>query len=203
MRIVTIRILLLASLLAAVPQSLAAQADSHARLKPIAFDLALSYNAEYARVAPDTCNCFWMQGGAAEFSATLWKGWGVSAQTGFNVLPGYAPGLDLKKFDFMAGPRYLHRVYALKGSKARTLDLFGEGLFGGAHAYNGAFPSAAGLSQTATSFSLAAGGGADLNLGRSLAWRLFQADYVRTTMPNNYSNTQNDLRLGAGLVIRF
>jgi hypothetical protein len=46
------------------------------------------YNAEYAHVAPDTCNCFWMQGGAAELSATLWKGWGVSAQTGFNLLSG-------------------------------------------------------------------------------------------------------------------
>ncbi len=203
MRSMTIRILLLASVFAAVCPSLAAQTKTHVRLKPNTLDLALTYNAEYVRVAPGTCNCFWMQGSAAELSATLWKGWGVSAQTGFNVMSGYAPGLNLKKFDFMAGPRYLHSVYMLKGGKAGTLDLFGEGLFGTAHAYDGAFPSAVGLNQTATSFSLAVGGGANLNLGRRLGWRLLQADYVRTTMPNNYSNTQNDLRLGSGLVIRF
>lgn len=203
MRFSTISILLLSSLFVAATESLAAQTGNHTRQSPTAFDLAVTYNAEYASQAPGSCNCFWMQGAAAALSANLWKGWGVSVQIGFDEAPGYASNLTLKKFDFMGGPRYLYHVRALKGAPSRTVDLFGEGLFGVAHAYDGAFPSATGLSQSATSFSMATGGGIDWNLSRSLAWRMIQADYVRTQMPNNYANTQNDLRLGTGLLFHF
>jgi hypothetical protein len=48
-----------------------------------------------------------------------------------------------------------------------------------------------------------AGGGMELTLYRWLALRLFEAEYVRTQLPNGYANTQNDLRLSAGLTLRF
>lgn len=39
----------------------------------------------------------------------------------------------------------------------------------------------------------------NLLLSKSLGVRLFEADYVRSSLPNDASNTQNDLRLAAGV----
>ena len=50
---------------------------------------------------------------------------------------------------------------------------------------------------------LKAGGGMNLNLKPHLALRLFEADYLRTQLPNSTNNAQNNLQLGAGLVLRF
>ncbi len=47
-----------------------------------------------------------------------------------------------------------------------------------------------------------AGGGLDITLSRYVAIRAFQADYLRTQLPNNASDEQNLLRLGAGIVLR-
>ena len=35
------------------------------------------------------------------------------------------------------------------------------------------------------------------------ALRAFEADWLRTQMPNATTNVQNNLRLGAGLIYRF
>ena len=41
-----------------------------------------------------------------------------------------------------------------------------------------------------------------MSLFFSKSWgvRLLEADYVRTSLPNNASNTQNDLRLAFGVI---
>ena len=50
-----------------------------------------------------------------------------------------------------------------------------------------------------TSFATAIGGGLDYKLLRILAWR-FQGDYLQTRF---FSNTQNNVRLSTGIVVRF
>lgn len=50
-----------------------------------------------------------------------------------------------------------------------------------------------------TSFATAIGGGLDYKLLRILAWR-FQGDYLQTRF---FSNTQNNVRLSTGIVLRF
>jgi hypothetical protein len=50
-----------------------------------------------------------------------------------------------------------------------------------------------------TSFATALGGGVDYKLLPILAWRL-QGDYVQTRF---FSNTQNNVRLSTGIVVRF
>jgi hypothetical protein len=50
-----------------------------------------------------------------------------------------------------------------------------------------------------TSFATAIGGGLDYKLLRVLAWR-FQGDYLRTRF---FSNTQSNVRLSTGIVLRF
>jgi hypothetical protein len=43
----------------------------------------------------------------------------------------------------------------------------------------------------------------NLALTPRLAVRLFEADWLRTELPNTGSNVQNDLQIGAGVVLRI
>ncbi|HEY6767512.1 MAG TPA: hypothetical protein VI386_22370 [Candidatus Sulfotelmatobacter sp.] len=69
---------------------------------------------------------------------------------------------------------------------------FAEALFGAGHVNaNGAGSD--------TSFATAIGGGLDYRIIRPIAWR-FQGDYVQTRF---FGNTQNNVRLSTGIVLRF
>jgi hypothetical protein len=50
-----------------------------------------------------------------------------------------------------------------------------------------------------TTFTVGSSGGSGVLFSRRLGVRLLEADYIRTELPNSYSNTQNDLRLAVGL----
>jgi hypothetical protein len=43
------------------------------------------------------------------------------------------------------------------------------------------------------------GGGVDVALSRGFGVRAIEVDYVRTSLPNNASNTQNDLKIAFGV----
>jgi hypothetical protein len=81
--------------------------------------------------------------------------------------------------------------------------LFADALFGGIHAFDGAFSVAAGTNSSANAFATQLGGGLDLNLGKDFGIRPLEVDYVRTTLPNSASNTQDNLRLAFGITYRF
>ena len=85
----------------------------------------------------------------------------------------------------------------------RSLAIFGQGLIGSAWGFDSYFPSSAGGTTDATSFALQVGGGVDLGLKRHIGIRLFQADWLRTQLPNGTTNVQNTLRLGTGIVFRI
>jgi hypothetical protein len=51
--------------------------------------------------------------------------------------------------------------------------------------------------------ALCIGGGVNVALRHRLALRAFEADWLRTQLPDGTTNVQNNLRLGAGLVFRF
>jgi len=57
-----------------------------------------------------------------------------------------------------------------------------------------------GISEADTEFSIAAGGGLDVKVGKHLAVRVVQADYVSSHF---LSKTQDNFRISAGLVLRF
>jgi outer membrane immunogenic protein len=164
-------------------------------------DLGVTYAAERAYIAPGNCNCFWFNGGGADVAATFWKGFGVAAALTGDHASDVTPGVDINKIAYMAGPRY---TYTPSGQKAQRglgsrWQVFGEGLFGGVHAFDSSFPAATGLRTSADSFVLQTGGGINLSFSKRLAVRVFEAAYVRTSLPNNASDVQNDLRLGFGL----
>lgn len=166
------------------------------------FDLAVTFTPELAKAANTGCGCFWLYGGSANVAYTFSKGLGLAADVTSehtNSVPG---GNSLGKTLILAGPRYTRSADWLFAHK-RAARLFGEALFGSAHGFDSNFPSSTGVRPTANSFAMQAGGGVDLGLGKSFGLRLLEIDYVRSTLPNNGSGTQNDLRIAGGISFRM
>jgi len=69
---------------------------------------------------------------------------------------------------------------------------FAEALFGAGHVSTNGVGSD-------SSFATALGGGLDYRIIRPIAWR-FQGDYVQTRF---FGNTQNNVRISTGIVLRF
>lgn len=196
------RIVLLAStgLLSAIG-AWAQQNSAPPKQGPVSTDLAFTYSAERGEQAPGNCGCFWLQGVGVDAGFTFWKGLAIAAGFNSGKASNITPGVDLSKIEFAAGPRYTYTAWTGHDTAAnRRLQIFGQGLFGGVHAYNGTFPGSSGVVTSAGSFDLEAGGGLSLFFSKALGVRLLEADYVRTSLPNNGSNTQNDLRLAFGVI---
>ncbi len=108
-------------------------------------------------------------------------------------------GYGLSLVTFTAGARYTFRF---SGDKLSRYSAFAQGLAGRAHGFDSMFPAANGsLADAANSPAILAGGGVDGSANRHFAIRAIQADYLRTQLPNNASNEQNLLRIGAGIVL--
>ena len=166
------------------------------RLAEPRFDLGVTYSPEHTQLAPGSCNCFWLQGGGVESAVRLWKGFGIAGSFTGGHISDYANGLDFSRLTYTAGLGYRHNF-------GGRIQIFGHGLGGRAHAFQGAFPSSTGLLSTANSLAVQTGGGLDLPFTDRFAVRLLEAEYVRTQLPNGYANTQNDLRLSVGVTLQF
>jgi hypothetical protein len=174
------------------------------RVTPVRVDLAVTYNAERANLAPSNCGCFWLNGASMEASIRYPHGFGLAASVSGAHIANAAPGIDINRIVYLTGGRYTHALAAdPKANPARKLDFFGQLLFGAAHGFGGAYPAAGGVTATANSFAMQAGGGLNMPVTRRLGLRLLDAEYLFTALPNNASNEQNDLRLGAGLTYRL
>lgn len=174
------------------------QQDHNAKMPlPASVDIGVTYAAERAYIAPGNCDCFWFNGGGVDAAVTFWRGFGVAAAFTGDHASNVMPGVGISKVAYIAGPRYTYTPSHL-GSRLRG-QLFGEALFGGAHAFDSTFPSTAGLKTSADSFAMQIGGGVHVFVSRRFTVRALEADYVRTALPNGVSNVQNDMRLGFGV----
>lgn len=96
-------------------------------------------------------------------------------------------------YTYLFGPRFSRR-----GNGRATL--FAHSLFGGVHGRGRIEGLELNRLETANGFAMALGGGVDVKLSERLALRVLQADYLLTRVD---SETANNARLSAGLVIRF
>jgi hypothetical protein len=161
-------------------------------------DVAITYVAERAKIASVDCGCFWLNGGSGDFAITLFHGLGIAANLTGEHASHIGTGIDLDKVMFAMGPRYTYSP-KLRMGKGRGIAVFGEELFGGIHGFNTIFPSSTGTVGAASSFAMQFGGGLDLRFAKHIGIRAVEADYVRSTLPNNAGNAQNDLRLAGGI----
>ena len=198
--------LALASLALASPAGAQQVGGEGSRIPPI--DITATYTAEHAKISPSgDCGCFWLQGGSGEANVYLYRGLSVAAELTGSRVGNVTPGVDISQIAIsqiavMGGPRYTFgtsrwtdRIF---GSLHRT-SFFGEALFGGVHAFDGAYPSSTGLKTTASAFSMQVGGGFNIRFAKNFALRAFEVDYVRTSLPNGTTDSQHDLRLAAGI----
>jgi hypothetical protein len=167
--------------------------------------VAITYAAERAEQAPGNCGCFWLGGGGTDAAATFYKGLGIAASLSGDHAANVEPGADVNMIVFLAGPRYTWNTsrWLERSARGHQTQIFGQWLFGGVHAFNGIFPSGEATTASADAFAMQAGGGLTLALNKRLGVRLLQVDYQRTALPNNASNTQNDLRLAFGVTWRL
>jgi hypothetical protein len=194
-------------LLGALTISLVAQAQQPVKSDAkMSADIAITYTAERAKIAGIDCGCFWLQGGGVDGAITFYHGLGIAANlTGVHA-SNVNPGVDLDKVSFMMGPRYTYRPEHWKNrlfGQNHGIGVFGEGLVGGMHGFNTVFPSSSGVQGAASSFAFQVGGGMDWTVKKNIGIRVVEADYVRSTLPNNASNVQNDLRLAGGVSFHF
>lgn len=176
--------------------ALTASAQDAQRQESGSIDVGVAYNSCMANVVGG--NGFWMQGGSVQIHGQFWHGLGVVADVAglhSGSTNGSSVGLDMVTATF--GPRYTwtaaHRPYAF----------FGQVLAGEANGLNSVFPHSGEAGETANSLALYMGGGVNLRIKDHLALRAFEADWLRTQLPNATTNVQNSLRLGAGLIYIF
>jgi hypothetical protein len=177
-------------------------AQGQAPTRPV--ELAITFDALRGN-AVSTGNSLFLEGGAAELSIPVYRRlavvasvMGVAARSSSG-----AAGLDLVTILF--GPHYTFT--APKG----RVSVFAEALAGEANGFHGVFALGSGpisnpnngTTDSANSLALQAGGGLDLHLTPRISVRVIQADYLRTQLPNGGTDAQNNLRLGAGIVMRI
>jgi outer membrane protein OmpA-like peptidoglycan-associated protein len=163
---------------------------------PARFQISAGYDYVRANAPPGSCDCFGLQGAyaSAGFGINSWLSIAVQA-TGQHGKDISALGQDLTLITFAAGPKISHRY--------GKIEPFGQLLLGGARGSDSYFPTGNSSTATASSFALTTGGGLDFLLSKHFSVRLFEAQYVRSQLPNNVDNEQNELMLSAGLVFRF
>jgi hypothetical protein len=183
--------------------TLTAQQPAKHKLRAQSSDIAVLFSLERAQVAENGTPGFWLSG-SIDGSATLYKGLGIAANIAGEHSSNIQSNISLGKFAYMFGPRYTVNTsrYTDRLTKKYGTQIFGEWLFGGVHAFDSAFPGATGVKTSANAFSMQLGGGLDVAMGHGFGIRALEMDYVHTALPNNASNSQNDLRIGFGISYR-
>jgi hypothetical protein len=169
-------------------------------------EAGIRYSEQISNAPPGGCGCFAMQGAAVD---GYWKtrtfmpgksplSFGLAADVAVentSSVNGAPWGLTLSTFT--AGPRLKMRV--------KKFGVFGELLLGVAHGSNSEFPqkSANTLVSSATSLAYGLGTGVDYPIDKLVSVRMLQLDVLRTDLPNNVNDWQNNLRVGAGLTLHF
>ena len=177
----------------AVAQAVAAAGDHRSP------ELALEYNFVRSNAPPGECDCFSLNGGslsiaqplgashlAALFDAAVEHGSGIGSS-----------GYDLTLTSIASGIRY-------RPFRQPRWNPFAQVLIGVANAsgtlVEGNTPAA---SDSTLNFASIVGGGLDYRLRGRWSLRLIDADYLLTRSSNRVNDHQNNLRLGAGIVIRL
>ena len=198
------KVLLVGACLLAGATSWAQQSQKPVAPDTVSTDLAVTFAVERFQ-AVSSQGSFWFKGGGADAAITFKSGMGIAASLTGDHASNITPGVDANKITYLAGPRYTWTAWQGHASAADNcrLQIFGQGLFGWMHGFNGLYPATSGATSSAKSLAMQAGGGLNLYFTRNFGVRLLEADYVRTVLPNAAANIQNDMRLSFGLTYHF
>lgn len=180
-----------------IEQTSVAQTSSPRTITFAPLEVTLAYSADRTNGVAGGCGCFWMSGGKAEASAALSNSFSIVSELAGQHASNISPGLNsLSLVTYLFGPRYSFR------SRTRLVP-FGQFLVGGVHGFDALFPGSGPSVPNPDAFAFAAGGGLNVNISRRFGFRVVQADYLQTQLPNDGNNRQNHLRISGGAVFRF
>jgi hypothetical protein len=159
-------------------------------------EVAITYDASRAVVISGPG--FWLQGGSVQMHGEFWHGVGAVADiAGLHTGSVHNPGVGLDLVTATFGPRYTW------APRAGRYSLFGQALAGEVNGFNSIFPGMAQSFSSANGLAVQLGGGVNVPYKRRIGFRVFEADWLRTQLPNSSTSVQNNLRLGAGIVLLF
>ena len=124
-----------------------------------------------------------------EYNANRWLGL-VGDMAGYGATATTNGALVGGAFTYLFGPRVNFR--------REKFTPFAQVLFGGIWTTEGI-----GYSASENNFAMTAGGGIDFKVSSHVSIRPVQAEYFLTKIPDNLNNRQNNLRIGAGIVVRL
>ena len=131
--------------------------------------------------------------GSVAFNANRWLGFVADFGGQYTSIDTPDSSERIKTHSFLFGPR-------LSSRRNRHVTPFAHALFGAAHNDARARELGLDLHFTDNSFAVALGGGLDVRVGRRVAVRAFQLDYLRTGF---FDETQHKGRIAFGLVLRL
>lgn len=140
-----------------------------------------------------------LEGGGVQLSSQIGKG-GASLVADFSG--AHAASLNnstiaTSLITITGGGRYtFQNPYTSRSYYVQALA--GDGI-----GFGGTFPSSGRTKTSAQGLAVLAGGGMDIFWSPLLSFRVIEADWLRTSLPNSSSNMQNDFRIGAGVKLRF
>ncbi len=147
-------------------------------------------NANVPGIAPSATYNGNGGGGQLEYNANRWLGL-VGDLSGFYATSSGSGAFAGAAFTYLFGPRVNFR----RGK----VTPFAQALFGGVWTTDGIAQSTG----PENNFAMTAGGGIDFKVSQHVSIRPIQAEYFMTKIPDGLNNRQDNLRLGAGIVIRL
>ncbi|MFY9845616.1 MAG: outer membrane beta-barrel protein [Terriglobales bacterium] len=132
-------------------------------------------------------------GGQFEYNANHWLGV-VGDLAGYGATSTSNGALVGGAFTYLFGPRVNFRI----GGASGKFTPFVQALFGGIYTTDGI-----GQSGSENNFAMTAGGGIDFRVSSHVSIRPVEAEYFMTKIPDGLNNRQNNLRIGAGIVVRL
>lgn len=176
-------------------------ADTKAPASTGKFDLAVSYTYKSAKISTTTGH-FSLNGISVDGAYWLpTKAQKVAIACDFNLesAKNIQPNVNLDQISLVIGPRFNLWQSKSNGLKA---NIYGEGMAGFVEAFNSVFPTIP-ATASAHSWAFQAGGGMNLPLSPKFGWRVAEADYIATKLPNNQDTYQGDLRISTGFTFHF
>jgi outer membrane immunogenic protein len=181
---------LLLGVLGTVPLANAQEEPSKVDLYGGFYYARINVNANVPGMAPSATYIAKGGGGQFEYNVTNWLGV-VGDLAGFYATSSGNGAFAGAFLTYLAGPRV-----SLRHGKFTP---FVQALFGGVRTTDGIAQSTG----TENNFAMTAGGGIDFKVSRHVSVRPIQAEYFMTKIPDGLNNRQNNLRLGAGIVLRL
>jgi len=181
---------LLLGVLGTVPLAKAQEEPSKVDLYGGFYYARINVNANVPGMAPSAT--YIGKGGGGQFEYHVTNRLGVVGDlAGFYATSSGNGAFAGAFLTYLAGPRV-----SLRHGKFTP---FVQALFGGVRTTDGIAQSTG----TENNFAMTAGGGIDFKVSRHVSVRPIQAEYYMTKIPDGLNNRQDNLRLGAGIVLRL